>query len=379
MQTALVSETLRPTLSVNPDLDYLLAEVAEAVQLTNTQYGKATDHYEAVARWLEADGSPLAGLSLRIYPQGSMALETTVKPLGDVEYDLDLVCQVSHFWGSAMDLYAKVHARLADHETYRSMLSKKKRCVRLDYQGEFHLDIIPAVPDAMRGDTSILVPDRELGGWTPSNPKGFVKWFKSQSALRLVEKTARTDAEPLPALREADEKPPLAIAVQLLKRARDVMFDGSDAAPRSIMISTLAGHHYRGGRCVATSMHEVLDGIQRQIRMAAPYTIEVKNPTNSGENFTDSLTPERYAALIEYVRSLGSAIDKLRATRGIGPLRSALENLFGVKPVSTAIEKYGRLLESQRRSHELTYSSAGLGVVTAVAQPKVPRNTYFGD
>ncbi|ATB49883.1 nucleotidyltransferase [Corallococcus macrosporus] len=368
-----------PLLSANPSLDYLLAQVAEAVQLTTTQYTKATEHYEAVARWLEADDSLLAKLSPRIYPQGSMALETTVKPRGEVEYDLDLVCQMSHSPGSAMDLYSAVYERLAAHQTYRTMLSKKKRCVRLEYQGEFHLDIIPAIQDPFRGTTSLLVPDRELRGWTPSNPKGFASWFKSKAALRLVEKTARYDAEPLPALRDYDEKPPLAISVQLMKRARDIIFDGDDNAPRSILLSTLAGHHYQGRTCTLTSTFEILYGIQEQIRSASPNTIEVSNPTNPDERFSDSLTRERYTTLKEFTRHLTSELTKLLDARGLDTYQSSLESIFGVKPVATAFEKYGQLLNSRRNTRTLTYSPTGLNIITPTTSPRVPKNTYFGN
>lgn len=75
------------------DLDYLLKQIIEDLQLTPTQYREAVEHYEAVGRYLDHPRSPLAHLRPQIFPQGSMALQTTVKPIGRQEYDLDLVSQ----------------------------------------------------------------------------------------------------------------------------------------------------------------------------------------------------------------------------------------------------------------------------------------------
>src|ERR1044072_8753851 len=99
--------------SANADLDYLLTEVARALQLTAEQYALAVKHYRAVGIWLAAPDSPLFRFRPSIYPQGSMALETTVRPRFRDEYDLDLVCQLLTTGLSAMEVYHLVHNRLA--------------------------------------------------------------------------------------------------------------------------------------------------------------------------------------------------------------------------------------------------------------------------
>lgn len=376
MQTAVA----RPIpFASNPDLDFLLAQVAEAVQLSEAQHTLAKTRYDSIADWLSAPGSPLTGFYPSIYAQGSMRLGTTVKPRGSVEFDLDLVCELSGTPGSAMEVYDRLHDRLVSRGTYRPLVEKKNRCVRLNYAGEFHLDIIPAVRDGARGGTSVLVPDCERRAWTASNPKGFAEWFRSRSAVALLEKRARADAEPLPAQVAADQKPALAVSVQLLKRARDVRFDGSDDSPRSILLTTLAAHYYSGDRCVATATIGALRGIREAIAAAAPRPIEVINPANTAERFSDCLTPQRYRALREYVADLESRFLKLLATQGIDAVQTDLEGIFGEKPVNAALAKYGELLKSRRDGHRLSYSTAGIGVVSSVSSTRAPRNTYYGD
>lgn len=374
-----------PQVASNPDLDYLLAQVAEAVQLTNDQYNRATGHYEAVGDWLAAPGGPLAAFAPTIYPQGSMRLGTTVKPRGEVEYDLDFVCEVRGGAWTAMKLYDAVHDRLHAHETYRAKLKKKKRCLCLEYAGDFHMDIIPAIADPSRGGTCIKIPDTALASWTPSNPRGYADWFKQRSTV-LVERLVKAAAtEPLPIQSDASEKLPLALAVQLMKRARDVAFNGADDAPRSIILTTLSGNYYSGGTCVVSAIIEVARAIQRLVRAAAPGPISVVNPSNPDEDFTDGITGERQRALGSFASMLEARVVELTQLRG-ERLRLALEKLFDggpgakVHPVAAAFQKYAELQKSRRDAGTLTSSAKGLGVVAPLAGGfRVPSNTYFGD
>src|SRR5687768_7098072 len=120
------------------DLDFLLAKITEDLQLTPPQYKNAVEKYGAVANWLRAPGSALAALAPDLYPQGSMALRTTLRPRGRVEYDLDIVCQTRPTSLSAMQLYDLLFRRLYESGHYRPILEKLKRCVRLNYAGDFH-------------------------------------------------------------------------------------------------------------------------------------------------------------------------------------------------------------------------------------------------
>lgn len=375
--TTTLGQRYRIPASPTPELDFLLASVAESIQLTATQYDRAETSYESVAAWLAASGSPLAAFSPTVYPQGSMALETTVKPLSETEHDLDLVCQVGTGKWTAIGLYDAVFARLAQHPIYRGMLTRKNRCVRLDYRGDFHLDIIPAVAQPGAGGTNILVPDRELRDWTPSNPKGYIAWFKSRAVQLLLEKVAK--AEPLPAQREADEKPPLMIVVQLVKRARDVVFAGHDDAPRSILLTTIAGQLYEGEFSVATAATNVLRAAEAAIAAAAPEELIVANPSNLNEHFTDSMKGDRYKAFSTFVGWLRVKFEELGRLEGDG-LHGALEEVFGVAPVHSALRKYAEVLKNKRDVGSLITTAAGVRVIGPSSSGiRVPKHTYFGE
>ena len=138
------------TESFSRQLDDLLERICSKLQITPTQHEQADDRYRAIGDWLEAEGSPLARAKPVIYPQGSLRIGTTVRPLTRREYDLDLVCELELDWRripNPVILLDVVEMRLKDHETYRTMLERKNRCIRVKYANQFHLDILPGCPD----------------------------------------------------------------------------------------------------------------------------------------------------------------------------------------------------------------------------------------
>jgi hypothetical protein len=129
-------------------LDSLLFDVCENLQLSPTQHQKAVDRYSAIARTLDGPNSPFSHIESNLYPQGSMRLGTTVKPI-DGPHDLDFVCEfnVSHASVNPMSLLNAMYKVFEEHGVYGGMVKLKKRCVRIIYKDEFYLDILPACRD----------------------------------------------------------------------------------------------------------------------------------------------------------------------------------------------------------------------------------------
>jgi hypothetical protein len=365
---------------VNADLDFLLAEIARALQLTPDQHALAVKHYTTIAGWLAVPGTSVAQFKPTIYPQGSMALETTVRPRKREEYDLDFVCQMLDTGLSAMEVFQLVFKRIREHGTYAPMLKPMNRCIRIDYAHNFHMDIIPAELDRQRGGTAIVVPDRELKTWTQSNPLGYVAWFTQRTTITLP--GLRKAMAPLPGPTPADEKPALTIAVQLMKRRRDMVCDG-DTTPRSIVLTTLAGEYYTGGD-VFTALAQIVAGIQQRIAAAHPNRITVCNPTNTDERFCESFEgPGRYEAFKRFIRQLEADLARIASARGILELEKILSETFGEEPVIKAVRSYGERLKKQRDAGALQFSGAGVGSLSVVTRASgmkhtAPTHHYFG-
>ena len=178
-----------------------------------------------------------------------------VKPL-ETPHDLDIVCEfdVSHTFVNPMTLLDDMYSLFNSHGVYGGMVTKKNRCIRIEYKDEFWLDILPACRDDRNGGTCIQVPDRDHRYWKASNPIAYAEWFKTASR-RIVVKfsdsrrgliVAESTLEPLPALQTTEEKAMLQLVVQLLKRWRDIHYADSEYPPISIVLTTLAADLYRG-------------------------------------------------------------------------------------------------------------------------------------
>lgn len=361
-------------------LDSLLEQVCLALQLTPTQYRDAKQKYEAVGEWLSADGSLLQVFHPVIYPQGSMRLGTTNRPWGREEFDLDLVCQL-HGCGGAHPLavYDLVHGRLNEHGTYKPILEKKKRCLRLNYAGNFHLDILPACPDPPRGGTCVKVPDCKLECWMPTNPIGYADWFfdrcryRPQRGLGYMAK----DVRPLPSPVPSEVKYPLQRTVQLLKRHRDSFFNGNPEAARSVVLTTLAATFYRGQESLTACLDDTVTAILWLVE-STPGIIAIPNPTNPDENFADSWTEETYGQFKDYIRNFRQQLDSLVAKRGLDEVNKGLGTLFGGSIATKAVNAFGGLTKGLRDGNDLRVAPKTAAITTAASGLSIPRNNFFG-
>lgn len=384
------------TASENHTLDTLLELLCINLQLTETQDQRARAHYGAVSRWLAADGSPLGKFSPHIYPQGSQRLGTTTRPVGRDEFDLDAVCKLSSDQSlSPGDLYELIWDRLKEHGTYRPMMRRLPRCIRLDYAGDFHLDIAPAIPDPEYGGNFILVPDRsaDLSGpdaqndrWKSTNPVDFAVWFEDQCVPVLVlhEKCARAQVDPVPDSEPVHRKPALKRSVQLFKRWRDVEYaQRGRLAPPSIILTTLSGHLYRSEQLCSDALRSILNATAREI--AATDRLCLTNPAHPEENICEKWdnTPGAYDDFATALVRFRDRWERLLATRGIHHIEEELAELFGESPVQAAIRAFmdNRVIAPRSRGALGVRTGATPAMAAAVAAPAiaVPTNTFFGD
>ena len=381
------------------ELDRLIGDVCEALQISGTQYRNAEEKYQNVGRWLAAEENPLAKLKPVIYAQGSMALQTTVRPWTDEDcYDLDLVLEVQPTSDDPMTLYSMVERRLRESPHYRDILERKKRCLALNFVGDdyaFHMDILPARPDEVRGGTCVEVPDRQTPTrWQPSNPKGYREWFESQATREAI-LLAERKQEPLPDNDPAFAKAVLKRVVQLMKRRRDLLIRNDDLSPRSIVLTTLAAQHYRGEQHVVPALLTILTGIRGQIDAAKPNRIEVCNPTNPDEKFCESFcTKEQYDEFVKFIDNFLTEVNELAGTMGVLALKPKLSGMFGETITKRALLEYGNRLTAAREGGEVLMETRGAKAAltigtgaagtgkTSISESRsrvVPGNTFYGE
>ncbi len=323
-----------------------LEAVARTLDLPEELAEEAVLRYEAVAAWLGEETSPLARYNPEIYPQGSFRLGTPVRVLRrNDEFDIDLVCRLvlSKEETTQKGLVDKVGNRLRAGDDLYEAIEACRRCWTLSYSG-FHLDVLPAIPDEEGSPTNILLTDRDLREWQHSNPIGYANWFfdRMRVPLRAArESFAKAIGASIEEVPEWRVRTPLQRAVQLLKRHRDVYFEGEDEnRPVSIIITTLAAHAYRQETEVFTAFKNIVLTMDRYIDHRRDRWW-VANPAQPEENFADKWNekPERRDAFFRWLETARRLVVSTSGSKSAGEARASISEAF--QPRSRSLRRIG--------------------------------------
>jgi Second Messenger Oligonucleotide or Dinucleotide Synthetase domain len=366
-------------------LDDLLLRICIGLQLSPTDYKLAVDHYQAIGNYLQAKGSPIAKYNPDIYPQGSLRIGTTVKPRGRQEYDLDLVCELLGLnWKTCPDpvgLLNDIERWLKANGLYKDKVERMNRCVRLNYEHQFHLDILPACPDGASGYCCVVVPDRKVDGWKPSNPKGYAEWFERMAKSTEFEAYFKA-IEPMPHQEPLELKPPLKRAVQLIKRYRDIELGFDSKAAISIVLTTLSAENYFGQESVNEALLGILEGIVAKLPSDSSILV-VKNPMNEDEKFSErwEADPKLYTEFKDWITEFRDEWRAVNLATGLAAKTPRLSKLFGEERVMKALEFQAESMNRLRSSESLGVEKA-TGIITSVKSAgtvTVLKNNYYGE
>tara|TARA_R110000744_G_scaffold237369_4_gene354883 strand:- start:79224 stop:80432 length:1209 start_codon:yes stop_codon:yes gene_type:complete len=313
----------------------LLTRIAVSLELDETRKQRMDSAYNAVYDILKKDEVFFSKVDFLVYPQGSKAIGTTVKPRGKEEFDLDITVEIRdpYYNYTSSEIYNHLIRVLSSSDVYKEKLVKKNRCARINYVGDFHMDILPGCI-VINGDSKIMVPDRELSSWSSSNPKGYSNWF-TQKAETVVDSYLNKAFRTFSALNEAKaeqeelpdddvySKEPLKRAVQLTKRYRDIYFEKNPKhKTSSIVLTTIFGELYEGESSIYQTIDSILYKIvqrysdyQHLYESKGVYKrIKVLNPVNSDEDFTEKWDKEKeyYTQFIGFAKSYKEKWEKLK-------------------------------------------------------------------
>jgi SMODS domain-containing protein len=381
-------------------LTALIESVCQGLEISQSQNQLARRRYEAVGDWLaRADDPLLASIAVRL--QGSVAIGTTVKPIGANEYDVDLVAYVPDLdiAISPASLKKSIGDRLRGNGTYAGLLEEMPRCWRLNYANEFHLDITPSISNPSCDMGGELVPDKTLKTWKASNPQGYRAKFDRRAALlprirRVLGKafdSARADADIEPYPQDRGLKGILRRIVQIGKRHRDIYFIDEDPtlAPLSIIITTLASRAYE--YCVTNFEYDdelqlVCDVFRKmpdmlQIDVVNGWSVWLLwNMTTKGENFCEKWNkdPRRAAAFFTWHAKALRDLEALAAAEGLDQVRRLLGGIFGSAPATKAMDALTEGMNGARAKSNLSVTRSGLIAGAIAGSTPVRANTFFG-
>lgn len=362
-------------------LDSLLNQIAAELSLPKSKHQEADARYRTITDLLAE--SHLAVYAPEIYPQGSMRIGTTVKPLAKNTFDLDAVMLLPRLPATvspahALDMVAKF---FEGHGTYAGMVDRRHRCVRLSYADLFDLDIVPARLHSQQPPTYIEIPDKYLASWISSNPKLFAAKF---DALKTPAGSVayRASVEPVPDHTSPGHQPPLVVCVQLVKRARDIDYQRDcDLQPASILLTTLVAQVFTSSRSVVEGLRTTVAYMAQLAVMEVPPFIE--NPSNPGENLARQWreNPTSFARFKKFTNQLAAAIDAWQLASGLPQISSALGTVFGESITTGAVRSLGLGVAAASSAGVLGFSpgTTKLAAFPSPGTPPVPRHTFYGE
>lgn len=417
---------LKPLISpLAEPLDALLADIAIRIQLSETNYNKAVARYQAIQDHIQREGSPLKDLVSLVHVQGSMAIGATISSkLENDEFDIDLI--------AILDLPADTEPhRMLDileqaiagepGSRYHGKTTRCSRCIQVQYADGMHLDVTPMVRIAATPEKwGYIYHAPQCYATTQdarvvANPWGFARHFlqctpkdyafeavfleraRAFDAKRLLVE-AQADVEPVPAQEPIHAKSMAVIALQLLKRYRNVCYDQREGrCPPSVMLAKVVADH--AGHASTLSGELLIQASQlRELLMLAQNraeTVEVRNPACEPDVFTDRW-PGTLASQQLFISDLNTFIAKLQRLRGnvdLTEMQATLAALFGEKATIEAVkqlnERIGQKIVAGQSQHvpgtgrivlptPAQVASVAAATVVPSGARATPKHTYFG-
>lgn len=405
-------------------LSDLLERAAESLDIPDAVHEQAVEKYEVIGHWLEEHDQNNGRRVPLVYPQGSFRLGTTIRPIDDQdEYDVDLVYErdlrktglsQAELKQQAGDNLKAFIEHCKESHVDAPTLTEGSRCWRLDYPDQFHMDVLPAIPDdegrrarTRHCETAIEITDREQREWQASNPIGYGEWFKKKMEPQFLERRAalarrKLEAEGLATsdfmIKEAAEeipeyrvKTPLQRAVQILKRHRDFYFrNDPDHRPVSIILTTLAARAYNNEADLVEALLTLVQDMPNHIEVRnengkrVPW---VPNPINENENFADRWQDpkftEREAKFRAWLHRVDEDLTQALKGGGIHKVIEILGGSLGEYLLTKAASSLGMTTYQQALSNNLSMTK-GTGLLTtsagaSAATTPVRRHTFYGD
>lgn len=370
------------------------------LDLTPAMYRYALEKYDALREFFKSRDR-----NIFFYPHGSFVLGTTVRPYKEQKeknYDLDSICLFGNNINEVTpkEIREQLEKMLKSTEIYKSKLEYFDRCVTINYADYgsvgFSIDIAPSAMESevkkqilITGgcplnyvDTAIEVSEIKSNGvsnWISANPQAYANWFKEINepfkSIHRAERKRRIFENNRDLYKNEEEVPDyfnkssLQMAIQLLKRTRDVYFSKLGKAkeelkPISAIISTIVMDTAKRNLIPYTSdVMEVIAIVLNEIKTYSKYqelseenfrmlyeskvTIvrkngkwEMLNPVNPDDNLVDSwnIAPERAKLFFEWISNLDKTLIEIFDENNIDYKR-CIGNILGNK----LVEEYYQL------------------------------------
>ncbi len=245
------------------------------VNLNQTRIDRLQQSVGAIESFVAAHET-FVDLFLDVIPAGSWAHRTIIKPVAtNDEFDADVLLYVKEQtdW-QPKDYIDNLYTAFRSSDVYRAKAERKTRCVRIDYAGDFHVDVVPYLERWDKHYITNRVEPADEGRFELSDPEAFSAWIDERQRA-----TNGTFVK----------------AVRLLKYLRDYK---NTFTCKSIILMTLLGNEISPIVAslnpsqyadVPTTLNTLLQRLAASLPEQMPAVLD---PAGTGDNFTDRYKDE---------------------------------------------------------------------------------------
>lgn len=253
------------------------------VNLSDTRIAQLDSRVTAVDNYLSGGDNVIAENFLELIPQGSYAHRTIINPVqANDEFDADVLLSMDEVdsW-EAEDYVQELYTVFRASSTYRNMVSRHDRCVKVDYANEFHIDVVPYLE---RHDEHFIT-NRVTNTFELTNPEGFNEWFDEKNRItggRLIK------------------------VIRLLKFVRDYK---NTFTVRSVILNILVGERINDilvmgdadyYKDVPTALRNILKDLNDYLQ-AKPTLPLITDPSCPTESFNHRIDQAQYSNLCDKI------------------------------------------------------------------------------
>ena len=372
------------------NIDAMYRKIAAEIEISETQAEKAKESYEAVGNYLNNN---IKQYYVRIFPQGSFMLGTVIKPISDKdEYDIDLVATIDNKFTSAKDLKNIVGDVLKTSDRYSEKVEEGKRCWTIQYSesANYHMDILPTMKsDTYFQNKKLIMTHKEDENsdyeFRQTNPEAYYDWFvkrMEEEKKKLTEEYAIRNKIEIVEVPEYKIKTTLQIAIEILKRYRDIKFkDTPDIKPISIILTTLIARIYTGKE----NVYELIEKFSKEyvlyLERDENGNVLIQNPVNKNENFADKWpsNPERKEAFFKFMDDLKYDLvtNNVLLEGNIREQADAYKKLFGENMVNKVYENIAQKTREEREKSNMYLKENG-NLTTEKTNITVRNHNFYG-
>lgn len=359
------------------ELSLFYDQLVKEIQLSQTAYSTAEREFNSLTSLFDDEYD-----NVKMFPQGSYSLGTTIRPLNADrdDFDVDFVIAFVDDDIGPSDVKENIGDVLSNSNRYKDKFSEKGRAWTVNYNNS-HIDIVPA---KINSAEDLYITDKNDQGYffIKSNPKAFKKWFQNQG---IIDKTVHEKiTESIEPIHSYQRRTILQKTVQILKYHRNKFFQTrpEKEKPISMLITTIAATLYNGESDLFQSVSNISAAIPQFMESSKGLdgNYHIYNPIETSEEFTDKWIdhPERKEAFIKWGNAVYQDLVKASLCESRIQFSQRLGDVLG-QPVVSAYEHIGQRNQSDQKLGNMSFDKESGFVIGSKEHTSIPQNNFFGE